>query len=147
MSQSNSRFRTAVHALAVISFLEGEPARSERIAASVATDATVVRRLLSLLRNNGLVSAAEGRHGGYVLARSSARITLLDIYRAVSADELFPMPDRRPNASCPVGRHIHRVLDAPLDAAHLALEQELAGTTLAEVMNALATANARGALF
>lgn len=146
MSQGKSRFRTAVHALAVISYLEGEPATSDRIAASVATDATVVRRLLALLRNSGLVSAAEGRNGGYHLARSASRISLLDVYRAVAADELFPLPERRPNASCPVGRHIHRVLDAPLDAAHLALERELAATTLADVMHALATANERGAL-
>lgn len=144
MSSGNSRFRTATHALAVIAFVEERQATSDRIAASVATDATVVRKLLSLLREAGLVLALEGRHGGYALARSAQRISLLDVYRAVGADSLFPMPERLPNPDCPVGAHIHRVLDAPLDAAQAALEQQLARTSLAEVMQLIGAANARG---
>lgn len=134
MSSANSRFRTAMHALAVIAYVEGQQATSDQIAASVATDASVVRRLLSALRESGLVQTVEGRSGGYALGRSPARISLLDVYRAVGPDTLFPMPDRKPNADCPVGARIHGVLDDPLDAAHAALEQRLAATSLADVM-------------
>lgn len=134
MSSTNSRFRTAMHALAVIAYVERQQATSDQIAASVATDASVVRRLLSALRESGLVQTVGGRFGGYALGRSSARISLLDVYRAVGPDTLFPMPDRKPNADCPVGARIHGVLDDPLDAAHAALEQRLAATSLADVM-------------
>lgn len=144
MSSSNSRFRTATHALAVIAFVEERQATSDRIAASVATDATVVRKLLSLLREAGLVHTLEGRNGGYALARSAQRISMLDIFRAVGSETLFPMPERLPNPDCPVGAHIHQVLDAPLDAAHAALEQQLARTSLADVMQLIAAANERG---
>jgi len=141
MSSSNSRFRTAMHALAVIAYIEEKQATSDRIAASIATDATVVRKLLASLREAGLVVALEGRHGGYALARSPQRISLLDVYRAAGSDNLFPMPDRLPNPNCPVGAHIHPVLDAPLDAAHAALEQRLSQTSLADVMHEIGEAN------
>lgn len=134
MSSANSRFRTAMHALAVIAYVDAQQATSDQIAASVATDASVVRRLLSALRAAGLVQAVEGRSGGYALGRSAARISLLDVYRAVGPDTLFPMPERTPNADCPVGARIHGVLDPALDAAHAALEQRLAATSLADVM-------------
>jgi len=147
MSSVNSRFRTAMHALAVIAYVEERQATSDRIAASVATDATVVRRLLALLRDAGLVVALEGRTGGYALARSPQRISLLDVYRAVGSDRLFPMPERSPNPGCPVGAHFHAVLDTPLDAAHAALEQRLSQTNLAEVMRDIHQANlAQGGL-
>lgn len=138
MSSANSRFRTAVHALAVIAYVDEKQANSDQIAASVATDASVVRRLLSVLREAGLVQALEGRSGGYALGRSSQRISLLDVYRAVGSETLFPLPERRSNPHCPVGANIHRVLDAPLEEAHAALERQLASTSLADVMRAIA---------
>jgi Rrf2 family protein len=139
MSSSNSRFRTAVHALAVIAYVDQHQATSDQIAASVATDASVVRRLLSTLRDAGLVQAVEGRAGGYVLGRSANRISLLDVYRAVGPETLFAIPERKPNPSCPVGAQIHGVLDEPLDAAHAALEHRLGETSLADVMARMAT--------
>ena len=134
MSANNSRFRTAVHALTVIAYLPDQVASSDSIAASVATDATVVRRLLASLRNAGLVHVLAGRAGGYALARPAHQITLADVFAAVNAEPLFPMPDRAPNPDCPVGANIHQVLDGPLRQARDALETRLAQTTLAQVL-------------
>lgn len=134
MSTHHSRFRTAVHTLIVIAYVPERQASSDRIAASVATDASVVRRLLSSLREAGLVRALEGCAGGYMLARAPSAITLADVFAAVNADNLFPLPDRLPNTACPVGAHIHRALDAPLDAASAALSQQLSRTSLDDVL-------------
>jgi Rrf2 family protein len=134
MSASNSRFRTAVHAMAVIAYLSDQQATSDHVAASVATDASVVRRLLSLLRQAGLVQALPGRAGGYVLARPARLITLKDVFEAVDADDLFPKPEREPNPGCPVGSTIHAALDEPLALARQALLQRLSATTLADVL-------------
>jgi Rrf2 family protein len=138
MPSTNSRFRTAVHALAVIASMPNEAVTSDQIAASVVTDASVVRRLLSALRSSGLVVTAEGRQGGYMLASAPAKVTLLDVYRAVGSEELFPRPERRPNPQCAIGRNIHRVLDDPLDEATLALEHRLGKTTLRDVLQRIA---------
>jgi Rrf2 family protein len=134
MSAANTRFRTAVHALAVIAYVPERQATSDTIAASVATDASVVRRLLSQLREAGLVEAVAGRAGGYALARPAARITLRDVFAAVAAEELFPLPDRAPNGACPVGSTIHDALEEPLAQARTALERGLAKTTLEDVL-------------
>jgi Rrf2 family protein len=134
MSFANTRFRTAVHALAVIAYVPQEQATSDAIAASIATDASVVRRLLSQLRNAGLVQGAQGRSGGYLLARNAGDITLRDVFVALEPEELFPVPERKPNPDCPVGANIHSVLQAPLDAARQGLEDSLASTSLADVI-------------
>jgi Rrf2 family protein len=137
MSFANTRFRTAVHALAVIAYVPERQATSDTIAASVATDASVVRRLLSLLRQAGLVQAAQGRSGGYVLSRSPKAISLRDIFVALEPEEMFPLPDRIPNPDCPVGANIYAVLQTPLDAVRAGLEDKLAKTSLADVVNAV----------
>lgn len=132
---TNSRYRTAVHALAVIAYLGDDQSTSDRIASSVATDPSVVRRLLSRLRNAGLVEAVEGRSGGYALARPAAAITLGDVYRAVVTDELFPRPDRQPNPDCPIGSNIHAALDDPLGDAEQALGRQLDDTSLSALLD------------
>ena len=137
MPLPNSRFRTAVHALAVIACVPERQATSENIAASVATESSVVRKLLSSLRQAGLVHTVEGRAGGYALARPSTRISLRDVFEAVGTDNLFPLPERAPNESCPVGSTIHAALDEPLAAAQRALEARLGKTTLADVIRTL----------
>jgi Rrf2 family protein len=137
MSALNSRYRTALHALAVIAYVPEQQATSDKIAASVATDATVVRKLLSSLRAAGLVQALEGRAGGYALSRPAAEISLKDVFDAVGTETLFPVPERLPNPGCPVGANIHAVLDAPLAQAQAALHQRLSQTSLADVMASL----------
>jgi len=137
MPSTNSRFRTAVHALAVIAYVPERQATSDQIAASVATEASVVRRLLSRLRAARLVRAAEGRDGGYMLARPAEAISLQDIFDAVAPETLFPMPDRLPNPKCPVGAGIHSVLDRPLAEARQALGRQLAQTSLADILRSL----------
>jgi Rrf2 family protein len=139
MSSSNTRFRAAVHALSVIAYLPEGQATSDKIASSVATDPTVVRRLLSTLREAGLVTAAEGRFGGYTLARPAKKITLRDIFDVTHPDELFPKPQRMPNPECEVGGEIHLVLDAYLDDAREALRHKLARTSIADVLAKLLT--------
>lgn len=137
MSTANTRFRTAVHALAVIAYVPEQQASSDQIAASVSTDPSVVRRLLSQLAQAGLVQGAAGRAGGYVLGRHPKKITLKDIHDAIATGDLFPTPERLPNRTCPVGSRIHAVLDAPLAEARRALDDGLAKTSLADLLVAL----------
>ncbi len=138
MALTNTRFRTAIHALAVMAYVPERQATSDQIAASVATEASVVRRLLSRLREARLVRTAEGRDGGYALARRAELITLQDIFDAVAPETIFPLPERLPNPGCPVGSSIHSVLDRPLAEAETAMGRQLSQTTLADVVRAIA---------
>ena len=130
----SSRFAVAVHILTLLETSGGEPVTSERIAGSVNTNPAVVRRILSMLARAGLTRSQLGTGGGALLARPAAEITLLEVYRAVEEGDLFALHNERPNPRCPVGRHIQCALEESIGAAQRALEDELAGRTVADVL-------------
>ena len=130
----NSRFAVAVHVLTLIARGEGEPVTSEYIAASVNTNPSLVRRLLSQLTRAGLTTARMGTGGGALLARPADRITLRDVYRAVDAGEVFGLHREQRNPACPVGRNIQSLVESRFDAATRALETELERTTVADAL-------------
>lgn len=133
--QISSRFTIAVHIFALIeAFGRHKKLTSDFIAGSVNVNPVVIRRTMSQLKAAGLITVARGT-GGITVARPLDRITLLDVFRAVDCVEsagLFHFHEN-PNALCPVGRNIHRILDGRLSAAQQALEAELARTTLADI--------------
>lgn len=129
----NSRFVVAVHILTLVERGDGVPVPSETIAASVNTNASLIRRLLGQLTRAGLTTSRLGAGGGTMLARPAERITLGDVYRAVDAGSIFALHRVEPNAACPVGRNIQSLLCAEIDAARRALERQLDGTTIAEM--------------
>jgi Rrf2 family protein len=131
------RFAVAVHVASLLALSEGQACTSEWIAGSVNTNPVVVRRILSSLAKAGLVCSTRGSNGGSVLAKSAERITLLDIQRAVEAEEEPALHHQPPNPACPVGRNIQSVLVRVMDRAEAAKEAVLATMTLAEVMGAL----------
>jgi Rrf2 family protein len=133
-----TRFAVAVHALALIERLGAERITSDLIAGSVGTNASFVRRVLSMLSHAGLVRTSPGVAGA-MLARPPAKITLLDVYRAVDMEDEHRLavhddPDRR----CTVGRHIQRALDAVIGPAEAAFEAELERRSLADVADFIA---------
>ena len=76
--------------------------------------------------------------GGASLAKDPSEITLLEVFDAVSAvdDALFAFHDA-PNPACPVGKNIHAVLDEKLESANQALRDDLAKTTLKDLLDAI----------
>ncbi|MFD3687002.1 Rrf2 family transcriptional regulator [Nocardiopsis sp. NPDC058631] len=135
---ANSKMSVAVHVLAWIAYdrrgTDKEVATSERIATSVNTNPVVIRRALSQLKAAGLVDGSRGRSTGWQLTRDSARITLLDVYRAVGEGQVFALPSAPPDAECYVGYGIHDVLTTTYRAAQRALSEELEGVTIADVL-------------
>ncbi|MBG8554085.1 MULTISPECIES: Rrf2 family transcriptional regulator [Hymenobacter] len=134
--QISSRFSVAVHVLSLLALQQPGDAllTSERMAGSVNTNPVVIRRILGQLKKAGLVEVRPAS-GGTFLTRSPRAISLLEVYRAVEVvaeGQLFSVHDQ-PNPACPVGRHIQAALNATLQRAQAALEQQLAGVLLAQV--------------
>lgn len=100
----------AIHVLAMLACSPDEKIKSEQIAASVNTNAVVIRRLLGQLHQADLVVSRTGAHGGTSLARRPNEISLYEIYRAVSCGEVFALHPKSPNKDCPIGRNIEAVL-------------------------------------
>lgn len=134
-----TRFSVAVHALALIELVGGERLSSESIAGSVGTNASFVRRVLSMLGRGGLVKSSAGVAGAR-LARPARDISLLDIYRAVDmqGEHRLAVHDE-PSRRCVVGRHIQGALDAVIGPAEDAFERQLDRRTLADVTRHIAT--------
>jgi Rrf2 family protein len=106
---ANSQFAMAVHVLTLIARSGESSAKSDQIAKSVNTNPVVIRRLLSQLNKAGLVTSHTGAAGGTRLARPSAEIKLVDVYRSVACGEVFALHGS-PNQDCPVGRSVEAVL-------------------------------------
>ena len=134
--QISSRFTIAIHMLACMEAFKGEyKVTSEFLASSINVNPVIIRRILSQLRDAGIVEVRRGP-GGAAPAKPLQEITLLDVYRAVDCVEekaLFHFHEN-PNMSCPVGRNIHNILDDKLLRAQEAMEWELQAVTLADLM-------------
>ena len=59
------------------------PTKGERLAEAQAIPLKFLERILSELRNAGIVATQRGADGGYWLARPAGEITLADVMRAV----------------------------------------------------------------
>jgi Rrf2 family transcriptional regulator, cysteine metabolism repressor len=81
-----------------------EPTRVEEIAASQGIPENYLRRLLIELKRGGLVASQKGPSGGYLLARSPARITMADVLEIVEGD-YCPVEclEEMGSAQCPKG--------------------------------------------
>jgi Rrf2 family transcriptional regulator, repressor of oqxAB len=83
------RFPTALQMVLGIQIAEEDGVRctSQKLADSLGVNASFVRKLLVPLSRDGIVTSSLGKNGGARLARSSATITLRDIYRSVTDDK------------------------------------------------------------
>jgi Rrf2 family protein len=135
--RTNCRFAMALHVLAVLAYKDGDHVSSAFLSESVNTNPVIIRRLLGRLQRAKLVETRKGPRAGSRLSRSAARINLAEVYLAVDGTELFTLPRHRPNARCPVGHEIQEALRPVFLAARGALESDLAGTTLATVMESI----------
>ena len=125
----------AVHVLTVLAYKEGDRVPSSKLAASVNTNPVIIRRLLLDLQAARLVETTKGAGAGSRLSRAPARINLAEVYEAVEAKIPFARPSRRPNAECPVGQCMQKVLGDIFSSAEVALKANLQKTTLASLMS------------
>lgn len=135
--QIPSRFTIATHMLMVIA-IKGKDTKvtSDFLAESVGVNPVIIRKTLSQLKKAELITVARGT-GGAEIIKNLKDISLLDIYRAVEClgktGQLFSFHEN-PNPNCPVGAHIHQVLDQKLDKIQQTMEAELSQTSLEQVV-------------
>jgi len=106
---------------------------SEQIATQLGTHAVVVRRTMAGLRKHGYVRSEKGHGGGWVLARSLADMTLLDVYRALGEPPIFAIGETTDHAECLVEQAVNTALADALQEAEAALLARFGSVTLAEI--------------
>ncbi len=134
---ANSRFAIAVHVLTLLARAADEPLKSDEVACSVNTNPVVIRRILCALSKAGLVVSQTGAAGGSRLALKPGRITLLAVYRAVDAGEIFALHPQPPNAKCPIGMNIEAALNLILDEVENGVERVLEKITIEKVLKSI----------
>lgn len=130
---ASTRFAVAVHILTGLAIHENEPLPSEIIAKSAGTNASVIRRIMSMLNDAGFSRSQLGQGGGALLARPADSITLLDVFRAVDSAPLFTLHRTAEDDGCAVGKYIQPVLQEKINIAIAALEAELRSVTIADI--------------
>lgn len=128
----DTKFSVAVHALILISE-SPNPIDSERMARSVGTNASYIRKILGLLKKAAIVSSHRGITG-FSLSVPPEQLTLLRVYQAVTEEPQCHLLDIHQNASdqCVVGRHIKPVLTSMFEQAESAFTRALSEQTLAQ---------------
>ena len=130
----DTRFSSAVHTLIMIAGSE-EPITSERIAESVGTNASYIRKVTGLLKKKGIIESRQGI-SGFTLLLAPEDLTLLQVYQAIAESQQVHVFDlhQNPNDECVVGRHIRPVLTDVFREIEEKAELELKNTTLADCM-------------
>ncbi|MDQ0417815.1 DNA-binding IscR family transcriptional regulator [Croceifilum oryzae] len=130
----SSRFAVGIHILTLIKMNKNGVSSSEFLAGSVNTNPVVIRKIMGMLKNAGLVKVRPGIAGAE-LAKDLSEITLLDVYKAVNVvqdKELFSIHEN-PNPQCPVGRNIQHTIGPIFEIAQTALEKALGNVTVEDV--------------
>lgn len=132
----DTRFSVAVHMLILISE-SPEPISSDQMAESVGTNASYIRKILSLLRKAGIVEAHRGISGSR-LAVAPDRLTLLQIYLAVVEEGIHLIDiHRNSNDMCIVGKHIGPMLTDMLDGVTRAFAEALGDRKLSDCIEGI----------
>jgi DNA-binding IscR family transcriptional regulator len=129
-----TRFSVGIHILLLVASDPPGESTSVRLARSIGTNPVVVRRIAGLLSRGGLISVQRGP-GGASLTRPAEAITLRDVWRAIHpAREKLVRVHGRASETCPIGQRVPVLLRARFDAAEAAMLDDLARTTLADLV-------------
>ena len=139
-----------------------KPMTGEALAESVGAHSVIIRNILAQLKSANLIETRRGGSGAR-LAKSPSKISLLDIFNAVqstkssqtqanaknsgaktptksnkstqaSQNQLFRF-HTNPNELCPLGKHIHGILDIRFLQAQSVLESYLSTVLLSDLMS------------
>lgn len=127
----NARFSTALHIMSLLAMDEQAWLTSRHIAGSINMQAAAVRKELAVLREAGLVTSREGKHGGVKLGRPASGIRLSEIYETVSKPEKSEKI-KSPNPGCFVGKQINFQLNSLFSTLDEAILKEMKQLSLAQ---------------
>ncbi|AVK63182.1 transcriptional regulator [Lactobacillus sp. CBA3606] len=135
---ANTQLSDATHIMAYVALHQADELKSDRIAASLNTDPTMVRRLMSKLRKAGLLQSTRGIAKPQ-LACLPAQISLKAIYLAVSTHRELLSVDRDTSVTCPVGSVIPKVMTTYYQQIQSSAEGRMEKITLQDVLDDLAS--------
>lgn len=73
----------ALHSIMIIAAAEDKPTRTKEIAALINASENHLAKVMQRLVKAGMVTSIRGPHGGFLMAKKTDEITLLDVYEAL----------------------------------------------------------------
>lgn len=128
---ASTRFATGVHTLVLLAGVPDGSLTSNDIAGKLNANPVVIRRVLAMLQQAGLIANYKGPNGGSRLARPAKSIGIGDIYRALES----PSPFRLSEAH---GARLNTALGKILADAQVVFEAELNESSIAQLAKRLA---------
>ena len=130
--RNDSRLSRMLHVLLHMARHEG-PMTSDAIAAMLGTNSVVIRRTMAGLRDAGYVRSDKGHGGGWIIACDLARVSLLDVHRAVGGPRIFAIGNAHSNPDCAVEQVVNEAVQDALRDAEALLVERLGAVSLAEL--------------
>ncbi|MCH5462962.1 Rrf2 family transcriptional regulator [Lactobacillus sp. LC28-10] len=125
----------AVHILAYVDIFQNDgDLSSNRIARSIESNPSLVRRLMSALVKAGLLVTQPGV-AAPSLSKPTAKISLLEVYNAVEDDRNLLHVDEKTNPDCPVGANIQAALNDAYAKVQAQAEKSMAEITLDQIVD------------
>lgn len=132
------KFSVAIHILVMLA-TSSESLNSEKLAQSVGTNPSYIRKILALLKKKNLVESHRGK-SGIKLTKQPEEISLLTIYEAVEEQKpTFFQIHQHPNPQCPVGKNIKETVFPIESKLEKQIAESLASENLADVIERLKT--------
>lgn len=132
--KGNHQFSIAVHLMTCLGSGPSAGIPSSMLAKSINTSPSFVRRTLSKLAKANLVKTTVGKAGACALNKDAARISLLDIYKAVEAPGVFSVHQYPSQKVCLVSCKIKTSMEKILEKAQSGMEESLKKMSLAQVI-------------
>ena len=129
--QLSTKSRYGLRAMVFIAGDTDKPIRGERIAENEGLSRKYLDAILRRLRKAGLLKGVRGPGGGYVLGRSSEKISIGEIFQALE-DGFAIVPCQRNPALC--SKTAHCPTRKVWCAVSIILERALKGVTLADLV-------------
>jgi len=126
--QASTEFAKAIHICIYINFIGKELVSSTELAESVKTNPVVVRRLVTKLKQHGVLDSLAGSKGGFFLKKKPESTSLWDIYMAVRAEDFFNRP--KVNPDCVVSSNLKILVHDIFSEAELNMKDKLDGVSI-----------------
>ncbi|MGM9891589.1 Rrf2 family transcriptional regulator [Limosilactobacillus sp.] len=124
----------AVHILSYLYIYHDGDLSSRAIAKSIESNPSVVRQLMSDLREAGIIETRKGTAAPH-LVKQPVAVSLRDIYLAINMDHDLLHIDPKTNPQCVVGGNIQDTLDSFYARVQKAALDEMATISLADVID------------
>jgi Rrf2 family protein len=132
----STHFSVSIHCLLLLAAGAPERMTSTLIASSINTNPVVVRRIMSRLKQAGLVDSSPGARG-FRLSMSSSNMNLKMIYEATKDEGPLFAIHADSNHNCEVGKNIDALLDGLYTVAEEKIQAFFETITLRNLEQAL----------